>query len=574
MQNPIFSAFTILVTTSLLSRAATPLLTDLPLQKTISVHGITWTLSRDVRVGRFVNNDFYVVGACTVTAITPAPTASPARNGSVLNIPPGDQGTGFDDRSSNYRPAIRKYPPIALKPTDALVSTISMADSAMPKVRAWLSPNPGTESSCKTAAVLTCLAAPVATDAFRPSYCDRGQRLYYADSIRWNLLPNLKRVAGMTPAALHEWSWHFINSPWLDVCFFGFDAPLDYMTHYSAETGRAVGMATLFLICDFSQVQKDSLMKGLLQYGIDLWGTVRGCNATRGWEAHGGHGSGRKWPLIFTGLMLGDTAMAKPTLTYPTLRIGEDMQTAWGYCWATGDSNYVYTGHQGLWNGQPVSTKPGWGPYEGTPPSQWYCCESGYTMPLGEAYRRCCTSHAWIAEALGARLMHALNLWNHPAFFGYTDRWMTASHADSAAIIAIKVARGWDFSASWQRQGESWDDITNQMWKAYRYSSAAIKPLSSRPAALKATLTISQSSEIHGVRIDYSVPAAGPVALAVYDLAGRRVTLLFDGQVNAGMHSIMWNVSTNRGCPVGPGCYRVVAHFNGSLRIAKLTMVE
>jgi hypothetical protein len=574
MRKTIFSAFMMLLTTSVLSRAATPLLTDLPLQKTISVHGITWTLSRDVRVGRFVNNDFYVVGPCTVTAVSPTPTANPARNGSVLNIPPGDQGTGFDDRSSNYRPAIRKYPPIALKPSDALVSTISMADSALPKVRAWLSPNPGTESCCKTAAVLTCLAAPVAADAFRPSYCDRTQRLYYADSIRWNLLPNLKRVAGMTPAALHEWSWHFINSPWLDVCFFGFDAPLDYMTHYSAETGRAVGMATLFLICDFSQAQKDSLMKGFLQYGIDLWGIVRGCSASRGWQAHGGHGTGRKWPMIFSGLMLGDTAMAKPTLTYPNLRIGEDMQTAWGYCWATGDSNYVYTGHQGLWNGQPISTQPGWGPYEGTPPSQWYCCESGYTTPLGEAYRRCCTSHAWIAEALGARLMNALNLWNHQAFFGYADRWMTASHADSAAIIAIKAARGWDFSAGWQRQGESWDDITNQMWKAYRYSSAAIQPGPSRPAAEKPTLTISRGSGIHGIRIDYSMPAAGPVALAVYDLAGRMVTLLFEGQVNAGMHSIMWNASTNRGCAVGSGCYRVAARFNGSLRIAKLTVVE
>jgi hypothetical protein len=457
--------------------ATTPQLADLPLQTGITVHGITWTFGHGVHVGTFVNGDFYVVGACTVTAISPAPTTAPARNGTVLNIPPGDQGTAFDFHGPNYHAQYRAYPPISLKPGDALVSTISMDSVARITVRAWLSPNPGTESWCKTAAVLTCVSAPVATDAFRPSYCDSSQKLYYADSIRWNLLPSLPRVSSMTAAALSEWSRHFMNSPWLDVCFFGFDAPLDYMTHYSAETGRAVGIATLFLICDFTKAQKDSLMKGLIQYGIDLWGIARGCNASRGWQAHGGHGTGRKWPMIFSGIMLGDAAMAAPTQTFTALKIGEDMQTAWDYCWATGDSNYVYTGHQGIWNGQPVNTTPGWGPYEGTPPAQWYCCESGYSTPLGESYRRCCTSHAWIAEALSARLMGAMGMWNHPAFFGYCDRWMTPSHADSAEIVAIKAARGWDFSADWEREGASWDAITNDMWKLYRNSAAVKGPI-------------------------------------------------------------------------------------------------
>jgi hypothetical protein len=248
------------------------------------------------------------------------------------------------------------------------------------------------------------------------------------------------------------------------------------MPAYSAETARAVGIATEYLVCDYTRAEKDSLMKGLLQYGIDLWGIVRACSASRGWQAHGGHGSGRKWPMMFAGLMFGDTAMAKPTVTYPALRIGEDMQTGRGWCWATGDTNYVYTGHQGLWNGQPVSTTPGWGPYEHLPPAQWYCCESGYTTPLGEAYRRCCTSHSWIAEALCARIMNATGMWNHPEFFGYCDRWMTDTRNDSLEITAIKAARGWDFSANWQRHGACWDAVTNEMWKAYRNSAAIHDP--------------------------------------------------------------------------------------------------
>jgi hypothetical protein len=557
--------------------ASTPALTDLPLQSSVSVHGITWTFSHGVRVGKFVNGDFYIAGACTVSAVTPAPTVSPARNGSVVNIPPADQGTGFDDRSANYRPAFRKYPPIALAPGDALVSTISISDSAKAVIHAWLSTGNGTESICKTAGVLTCMAAPVATDAFRPSYCDRGQKLYYADSLRWKLLPNLAHVNSMTPALLHEWSWHFMNSPWLDACFFGFDAPLDYMPHYSAETGRAVGIAGLFLISDFSQAQKDSLMKGFVQYGIDLWGIVRGCNASRGWQAHGGHGTGRKWPMILSGILLGDSAMAKPTRTYPTLRIGEDMQTAWDFCWATGDSNFVYTGHQGLWNGQPVNTSPGWGPYEGTPPAQWYCCEPGYTAPLGEAYRRCCTSHAWIAEALAARLVNAMDLWNHPAFFGYCDRWMTETHYDSAEILAVKAARGWDFSADWERQGACWDAITNDMWKAYRNSvpnAGTIENFAkAHPGQWVRITGNSYGRGYESLKIAYGVGHPTTLKIVLYDLSGRQIRELLNKCVATPGGSLVWDGKDRAGNPVGSGCYQVVVYGNGACVVKRISII-
>jgi len=557
-----------------LAVASTPLVSDLPVQSSVSVHGITWTLSHGAPVGKFVNGDFYVVGACTVSAITPAPTVSPARSGTVLDIPPEDQGTGFDDRSANYRPAFRKYPPVFLKPGDALVSTLSISDSARAVICPWLSTGNGTESICKTAGVLTCMAAPVATDAFRPAYCDRGQKLYYADSLRWGLLPNLARVNSMTSAMLHEWSWHFMSSPWLDACFFGFDAPLDYMPHYSAETGRAVGIATLYLMCNFTRVEKDSLMKGLVQYGIDLWGIVRGCNASRGWQAHGGHGTGRKWPMIFSGIMLGDSAMAAPTITYPNLRIGEDMQTSRGFCWATNDTNYVYTGHQGLWNGQPVNTSPGWGPYEDTPPSQWYCCEPGYTAPLGEAYRRCCTSHAWIAEALSARLMKVVNLWNHPDFFGYCDRWMTQTHSDSAEIVAIKAARGWDFSPDWERQGASWDAVTNDMWKTYRNASA-VNSQGLFHAENNPRICIDGTMRARaGLTIKFSVARGSMVSLIVNDLSGRVVRRLVDAMVEAGDHSVFWDGRAENGAIIGHGCFELAAVIDGCVLVKKLMVLK
>ena len=50
-----------------------PKLEDLPLVKTVTQYGITWTFDKEFRVGRFVTGDYYVVGPVTVKAINPAP---------------------------------------------------------------------------------------------------------------------------------------------------------------------------------------------------------------------------------------------------------------------------------------------------------------------------------------------------------------------------------------------------------------------------------------------------------------------------------------------------------------------
>ena len=50
------------------------------------------------------------------------------------------------------------------------------------------------QTNLKSAAVLTCLAAPVPLDAFRPSYSDTTARIYRASDLQRELLPKLKRV--------------------------------------------------------------------------------------------------------------------------------------------------------------------------------------------------------------------------------------------------------------------------------------------------------------------------------------------------------------------------------------------
>jgi len=424
----------------------------------VSRHGITWRFDRKTRVQHFVNGDPYVIGPVTVVAIEPKPAEG--RNGSVLNLPPINGRSGFDSRSPGGRfdAKLRAEPPIAMKPGDALVSTASV--EKVGELRAQLRTSDRTSSPVRSASILTCLAEPAPPDAFRPSYCDRKGRIYRAKDLRRDLLPNLAKVEGppaeegwVSAPDIREWALRF-ERPWLDTVTFGFDAPVEYMPHYGREIGRAAGIASLILMLDYPAEEKEPLLIGFVQYGIDLWGIARAGHP--GWPAHGGHGSGRKWPIVFAGILLGDEAMQHPARLCPTVRFGEDMQTIHGEGW--NGASALYAGHIGA-DGEKY--QKGWGAYEHLHPSKW-------PGMLGESYRRCCTSIAWVGQALAARILHAEKVWDHDAFFDYVDRWMEEDDGDD--LKAIREATGQDFSASWSRQGQAWDPFVNAMWAKYRHT--------------------------------------------------------------------------------------------------------
>ena len=429
---------------------------ELEVTYTVTRHRITWKFSEKVRVGRFVNGDYYVVGPVTVAEVDPP--AADGKNGSVLNVPLDAGISPFDSRVPGGRgkgyQTIRTELPIRMKPGDALLSSISVEPRSIP---AWLRPSDKHHSPVGTVSVLTCLKEPVPTDAFRPSYCDREQKIYLARRLRRELLPNLPREGipfehEQGKFTLEEFADHF-ERPWLDVCFFHFDAPAEYQVQYGREAGRAVGIASLLLCLDFKPEKKERLLVNFVQYGIDLWGIVRA--GYGGWPAHGGHGTGRKWPIVFAGMMLGDKDMQTPRKIYPDVKFGEDTQTMYDNGW-TG-AKVVYAGHVGK---EGLKGRPDWGAYEHLPPREW-------PGDLGESYRRCCTSVAWVGQALAVRILRAEKAWDHDAFFDYVDRWMTED--DSQHIKEIKKARGRDYSAHWARQRQAWDPFVNEMWARYRY---------------------------------------------------------------------------------------------------------
>jgi hypothetical protein len=436
--------------------------------KFIKKDGITWTFSEPVQAGQFVNGDYYVVGPVTVVSIAPAPSASaPFRNGSVLNLPSRHDRSGFDDRTQEGRfdASMRVYPPIELRPGDALVSSISVSQvKSTPRVMRSFDKS---ASPVRTVSILTVLKAPVAPDAFRPSYCDRNQIIYSAQNLRRELLLSLR--APPSAPFLGEFEEYF-RRPWIDVNQYLFDAPAEYMPDYGREIGFAVSYASLLLMLDFPPRKKEALTNYLVQYGIDLFGCLEA--GYRGWPAHGGHGSGRKLPIILAGILLDNERMKQVSRHYPD-KFGEDMQTmyvtetppAGKYTQAWQGATAVYAGHVGI-KGHPI--RRGWGPYEHLQPRDW-------PDTIGEDYRRCCTSQSWVGQALVMRLVRAEEVWDHPAFFDYVDRWMRED--DSAALEEILRQIKKDYTANWKRQrqtryflqgGHPKHRFIDEMWGAYR----------------------------------------------------------------------------------------------------------
>jgi len=462
---------------------AVPKLEDLPLKESVSEYGITWTFDKPSRAGQFVNGDWYVVGQVTIKEITPRPLYGSeipkreldhmdrerkeeqrVRNGFMLN-PPAQMKVAYDSGVRNwFDPSLIQRLPVAMKPGDALVSTISMPKGLLlhAQLRNKIERGVDDSSPIRTAAVLTCVGEPQPPDAFRPAFCDRQPKAHLARELRRELLP---AAAATKSIPRIEQYVRFTQRPWVGTCFFGFEEPVENMPQYGQEVGRVSGVAALLLCTDLKPEQKEHLLVNYVQVGLDLGGMIRAGHP--GWSGWGGHGSGRKLPIVFAGLLLGDDQLANLTQSFPKANFGEDEQTAYGDCW-TG-AKVVFAGHSGIDAATGIGRNQGrgnpWGPYEHLPPSQW-----GVGQKTSENYRRANSSGCWVAEALALRLLHAEKAWAHDAFFDYVDRWMYEN--DDAFVKTLKEAVNSDYHRSsfgdFPRQGFAWDAFGGEMWAKHR----------------------------------------------------------------------------------------------------------
>jgi hypothetical protein len=323
-------------------------------------------------------------------------------------------------------------------------------------------------SPVKTVAVLTCVTGPLPADAFRPGYSGHDTKICLARDLKRGLLPHFAEPAGAPdPVKFAE----NVQRPWCDTGFFSFDVPQDSMPNYGQAYAQCVADAVLLACCDgTTPEERERLIIDIVQIGIDHYGLVR--NGHPGWPAHGGHGSGRKFPIVFAGAMLGDEDMANVNKTFPKAQFGEDEQTAYGDCW-TG-AKVVFTGHSGIDEATGIGrdyVRAGnpWGPYEHLTPDKWVPEEF-----RSDAYRRANTSTCFVAQALVLRTMKLEKTWNHDAFFDYVDRWMFEDDKPFRVEIAKYCRPPYnkddylDESKDWFHEGYADQPWVKQLWTKYR----------------------------------------------------------------------------------------------------------
>jgi hypothetical protein len=287
------------------------------LLRQVQQHGITWTFAEPVRAGQFINGDWWVIPAAgqaqvRVAGVDPAPALDAAsaadsrRHGSMINPRPG--GTqGYDGRANGYSAAVSASFPLDLPINSSLVSTRSRPErDAFNPPGTGLFRNTQSRGFLADAAVLTCLAEAPAADAFRPPYCGQDKPILRASALDLSRLPALASVPGTPRLADYEaafgrvWLEHLTGWPGQSI------RPNNHMPSYGRDIARHIGDGAL-LLCLGDIGDRTKLAHGMVQMGIDFHGIAA---AGGGWPADGGHGHGRKLPIVLAGFLLHDPAGA------------------------------------------------------------------------------------------------------------------------------------------------------------------------------------------------------------------------------------------------------------------------
>lgn len=347
----------------------------------------------------------------------------------------------------------------------------------------------------RKAAVLTVLRWQPNAGTFRLSFAQRKAPSANASldrfrerNINWSLLRELDPPANATIPAQSA-LLRMVERPWTDHSQYWMGesvAPAENFRNYGRDMGREVSLISLYLHTKLDADRSKSLdLKRelairFIQVGIDLYGVFRSPGGTKIWQGQGGYSAGRKWPILFAGLMLGDQEMLNVGQAFsvrePDLakraHFGEDGQTVLltsqhmseGRCFSekgykVGDATWggaVWSemlrsdkdDHNGLW----VDTAT----WKAHNPST-DACATANGITRNNSYRWCCTARAWGGFVLAARIMRAKALWNHDALFDYVDLYMTR--------MAEANRRN---PTDWPAGLRSDDPFIGQMWDRYR----------------------------------------------------------------------------------------------------------
>jgi hypothetical protein len=159
---------------------------------------------------------------------------------------------------------------------------------------------------------------------------------------------------------------------------------------YGRDMSDQISEIAVALMQDIPEV--DQLATLMIQRGIDIYqGVLNGAK----YPGDGGHGSSRKWPVLFAGKLLNHKGM---------LNVGYDYLA--GSNVFQEDCQTYYT----------TDGQPWWGVRHCSSPER-----DGEAL---DSYRICCTAKTWVGQMLTAMMLGLRDNWNHEAYFDYVDRWV------------------------------------------------------------------------------------------------------------------------------------------------------
>ncbi|MFA5173628.1 MAG: hypothetical protein WC438_00415 [Candidatus Pacearchaeota archaeon] len=265
----------------------------------ITQYGITWHFDKQMEFGTYANGDYWVVGPVNITQIEPEPVCdiSNGRHGTMIN-PRFNNQQGYDARAPGYNLTLCKVKASA-SPGDSVISTISL-------------PNQIGFTFVKSASVLTIVDVPQSSDKFRPPYTrptrikesSQDNLVYSSNNINYELLPKLMPISATPLLSQTEKKFERVWIEHFEGWELGRIQPYDNMADYGRENSVDVSEASLQLLLNYSNQDKKKLLIGFMQYGIDLYGIYLDNGE---WHPDGGIFMGRKWPLLFTGIMLNNS---------------------------------------------------------------------------------------------------------------------------------------------------------------------------------------------------------------------------------------------------------------------------
>jgi hypothetical protein len=405
----------------------------------ISHNGFTFNLATAKTVRRTKLDDPLVVvgsgGSIEVTSWSPSWDG--VTSGAMLNPDSSLLSQGYDNR--NDIPASTMKPPYDATKRVTFPITLVPGDSLIVTLGKFGDITSGGASHIAGCAVLTCVADDPGPDAFRPAYVAGSNPQWTGANVDYTKLLGLPVPTGATLVDMSSPS-SYLNRTNLEHGAMPIWGGQIFPVNHGDSTGYSYGNASAWgrmaVQCHLDDPNAQSIADRLIQQGIDLYPSSL-VNGER-WSRNGGHGHGRKWPIIFAGIMLNDAGMKSP----PLFVTGSSGQMKFQ------EDAYTYMGNPG-------GTTPRWGQAQGITGADTYLTDNHTVRPsagdvdqwemyyryqtFGEnpngeyldssPYEICCGPRAYVGPALAARLMqaaghNAMTLWNNPTWFAYVDRYV------------------------------------------------------------------------------------------------------------------------------------------------------